>query len=185
MKDPGHGYLADLVVKAQGNDTNAFSELYALTYDKVYNYSRHYLRDSYLAQDAVQEVYILALKKLKNLKDPMLFTAWLNQISFRVCYDICKKRDSDYGTIDDDFLNSFRDENTSSNPEERAQQNGEQSRLKKAIENLPHLQRTIVIMRFFNDMKLEDIADAMDISLSSVKRYIDAAKQTLRSALQS
>ena len=40
MKDPGHGYLADLVVKAQGNDTNAFSELYALTYDKVYNYSR-------------------------------------------------------------------------------------------------------------------------------------------------
>ena len=40
-------------------------------------------------------------------------------------------------------------------------------------------------MRFFNDMKLEDIADAMDISLSSVKRYIDAAKQTLHSALQS
>ena len=183
MKDPGHGYLADLVVKAQHNDTDAFSELYALTYDKVYNYSRHYLRDSYLAQDAVQEVYILALKKLNSLKDPMLFIAWLNQISFRVCYDICKRRNSDYGTIDDEILDTFRDDSIASNPEEQAQQNDERSRLKKAIENLPHLQRTIVIMRFFNNMKLEEIADAMDISLSSVKRYIESAKKTLHDAL--
>lgn len=185
MKETNHGYLASLVVKTQKKDMNAFSELYALTYDKVYNYACHYLRDSYLAQDAVQEVYILALKNITKLNDPLLFVAWLNQISFRVCYDLCKRKNSDYGTVDDEILNSICDEYPSFNPELQAEKKEESSRLQSAINALPYLQRSIVIMRFYNNMKLNDIADAMDISLSSVKRYLESAKQSLYAALAS
>ena len=60
--------------------------LYTLTYQKQYAFARHYLKDEQLAQDAVQETYILALKNLAKLKDPIVFVAWLNQIAFRTCF---------------------------------------------------------------------------------------------------
>ena len=56
MKDMNIPYIAGLVIRAQHSDSDAFAELYALTYNKVYNYTRHYLRDDFLAQDAMQEV---------------------------------------------------------------------------------------------------------------------------------
>ncbi len=183
MKEPSHGYLAVLVAKTQKGDMTAFSELYALTYNKVYNFACHYLRDIYLAQDAVQEVYILALKNIKSIKDPMLFTAWLNQISFRTCFDFCKNKDANYGTVDETFLESFCDEHLSSNPEAHYEKRDEKERLQQSIEKLPEMQRSIVIMRFFNDMPLNDIANAMDISLSSVKRYLETAKNSLHSMM--
>ena len=94
MKELDIPFIAKLVVRARANDSDAFAELYALTYRKVYNYTRHYLRDDYLAQDAMQEVYILALKNIKKLNDPNLFVAWLNRISFNVCYDMTKKQNT-------------------------------------------------------------------------------------------
>lgn len=91
MKEPDHTYIANLVIRSQKGNSDAFAEIYAMTYNKVYNYCCHYLRDTYLAQDAVQEIYISALKNIHKIKDPTLFIAWINQISFHICYDICKK----------------------------------------------------------------------------------------------
>ena len=93
MPDFNHSYIGGLVLLAQENDSDAFAELYALTYKHIYNYAGHYLRDPYLAQDAVQETYISALKNIKDIKDPSLFVAWINQICFHVCYDMSKTND--------------------------------------------------------------------------------------------
>ncbi len=50
MSDLNHKQLANLVTLfVQRGDSNAFAKIYALTYDKTYNYALHYLRDSFLA----------------------------------------------------------------------------------------------------------------------------------------
>ena len=67
MKEFNPHYLASLVIRAGNNDSDAFAELYGLTYNKVYNFARHYLKDEHLAQDAIQEVYISAMKNLNKL----------------------------------------------------------------------------------------------------------------------
>ena len=54
MEDLNFLYLSSLVRKAQVGDSDAFAEIYALTYKKQYNFACHYLRDEYLAQDVVQ-----------------------------------------------------------------------------------------------------------------------------------
>lgn len=87
-----YNYIADLVVSAQGGDSDAFAELYAATYQKQYHFAYSYLKDEYLAQDALQETYIIAFKELSKLHDPMLLVAWLNQINFRVCYQLYRKQ---------------------------------------------------------------------------------------------
>lgn len=183
MKEPDHSYIAGLVLRAQHNDSDAFAEIYALTYNKVYNYACHYLKDTYLAQDALQEVYISALKNIGKLNDPLLFVAWLNQISFHICYDICKKRNNGYGLVDDAILELVSDDHIDSNPEDHAVKKDENSALSLALEALPINERQVIIMKYYNNLKLDDIANAIGASKSSVKRYLASAQASLKRLL--
>ena len=180
MKEYNIPYIAGLVIRAKSNDSNAFAELYAMTYNKVYNYTRHYLRDDFLAQDAMQEVYILALKNLKGLNDPSLFLAWLNRICFNVCYDMSRKqKQGDAQHTDPEILNTITDDYPGSDPEAHYQKKDESLRLRQALEQLPFREKEVLIMRYYSNMKLEEIANALDISRSSVKRYIASGQKTL------
>lgn len=185
MNELNIAYLSGLVLRAKGNDSNAFAELYAMTYKKVYNYTRHYLRDDFLAQDALQEIYILALKNLSKLNDPTVFIAWLDRISFHVCFDMTKKLQKGNTQFSDpEILEVIEDEYPGSDPEASYQRKDETSRLNEALEQLPFHERQVLIMRFYNDMKLEDIAAAMDISRSSVKRYIASGEEKLKKIMK-
>lgn len=180
MKELDIQYLASLVYLAKRDNSDAFAELYALTYGKVYNYVRHYLRDDFLAQDALQEIYILALKHLKKLNDPTLFIAWLNRISFRVCFDMAqKKKDMASRCMDNELLNLLEDNRIDSNPEACFQKKDEHQRLLDALDQLPFQEHQVIVMRYFNAMKLEEIAAACEISRSTVKRYLLKGQELL------
>lgn len=184
MKEPSIQYLAGLVIRARQNDSDAFAEVYALTYNKTYNYARHYLRDDFLAQDAVQEIYISALKNLDKLNDPTLFIAWLNRISFHVCYDISQKSNTGHTISDPEILEIVPDEYLDSNPESSYQKKDEHARLNNAMDSLPFHEKQVLTMRYYNSLKLEEIAAAMDISRSSVKRYIASGREHLKLLLK-
>ena len=86
-----YDYLAKLVECTQMGDSDAFAELYTATYQKQYRFAYQYTKDSYLAQDILQDVYILVLKNIHTLKNPRLFVSWLHQITFRICFDTTQK----------------------------------------------------------------------------------------------
>ena len=137
MADFNHAYIGRLVQKAQKGDSDAFAELYAITYQHTYNYAAHYLRDMNLAQDALQETYILALRNITGIKEPALFVAWLNQICFRVCYDMERKNRQEYGENNPELLELVSDDYIDHNPEDVTETADEASRLKEAIMSLP------------------------------------------------
>lgn len=174
-----HAYLAEFVKHAQNGDSDAFAELYNMTFNKVYNYCRHYLRDDYLAQDAVQEVYISALKNIQKLNDPTLFIAWLNQIAFHVCFDICKKNSPDYEDADSEILEEISDTSADANPEGRAISKDEHERLKTAISKLSPIHQQLITLRYFNNMKIDEIVSMTGISRSTVKRQLQSATDAL------
>lgn len=64
MAELNYDYIAKLVRKTQAGDSDAFAELYAATYKKQYYFTYQYVKDSYLAQDILQDVSILVLKKI-------------------------------------------------------------------------------------------------------------------------
>lgn len=177
-----HAYLAEYVRRAQNGDSDAFTELYTCTYNKVYNYCRHYLKDDFLAQDAVQEVYITAIKSIVKLNDPSLFVAWLNRIAFTVCYDICKKRDADYGDIDTDseIMEAVMDTSERYNPEGNVLDSDEKLRLKQAILRLNPTLQHLVTLRYVNNLKIDDIVSMTDLSKSTVKRHLQTAIELLQ-----
>ncbi len=184
MLEPNHQYLAELVVRSRRQDAEAFAELYALTYHKVYSYALRYLKDEYLAQDALQEVYLAAYCNMDRLKDPAMFIAWLNRISFHVCYDL-QRRQSRYPYWGSPELLKFvREEHPDSDPEALALHASELLHLRQALDELPSFQREALVMRYYHGMKLEEIAHAMKLSRSTVKRYIAAGKTRLARKLQ-
>lgn len=182
--DYNHQYIAEFVRRTQDGDSDAFAELYNMSFNKIYNYCRHYLKDEYLAQDACQEVFISALKNIQKLNDPTLFIAWLNQIAFRVCFDFAKAHKNDYGEVDSEMMEEICDTKPSNNPEEVSLKSDESRRLKAAIEMLNPTEKELVTLRYFNGMKIDEIVDATDISKSTVKRTLNAAVDRLKSIMK-
>lgn len=160
-----YDYIAKLVRKTQEGDSDAFAELYTATYQSQYRFAYQYVKDPYLAQDILQEVYILVLKNLDTLKNPRLFVSWLHQITFRICFDTWQKRKRQEQELDyissgqtSDFSESFSDIMT--NPEKHILNKDAKARLMQAIQSLPPQYSQAIIMRYYNNMSIEDIAVA-------------------------
>lgn len=196
-----YNYIASLVINAQNNDSNAFAELYAATYQKQYHFAYSYLKDEYLAQDALQETYIIAFKELSKLHDPMLLVAWLNQINFRVCYQLYKKQKQyvsemlDYNgsaACREGISTSASADPTPSQtllspdigPEDMAVRSDSREYIMNQILKLPFTEAQVIILKFYQDLKHDEIADLMDISRSSVNRYLNSGKKHLATVLQ-
>ena len=190
-----YNYVANLVVNAQLGDSNAFAELYAATYQREYHFAYCYLRDEHLAQDALQETYIIALKNISKLKDPMLVIAWLNQINFCVCFQLQKKQQKydaemiDYSSIDSDsagdsIRSSTRTPFVGNNPEDMAIRIDSQEYIMNQILKLPFTEAQVIILKFYRNLKHGEIAQLMDISQSSVKRYLNSGKAHLEKIFQ-
>ena len=190
-----YNYVADLVVNAQTGDSDAFAELYAATYQRQYHFAYTYLKDEYLAQDALQETYIIALKNLSKLKDPMLLIAWLNQINFRVCFHLQKKRKRyDAELIDYDSTDEETDSNQTDlaphmtqrniNPEDLVVRIDSKEYIMNQILKLPFTESQVVILKYYQELKVGEIARLMDISRSSVNRYLSSGKTHLEKILR-
>ena len=183
MAELDYQYIANLVNRAKTGNSDAFAELYAATFQKEYRFAYNYLKDEYLAQDALQETYILALKNLHKLKDSKLFVSWLNQINFRTCFNMHRKQNR-Y----DMEINDYNNINTNSanvhNPEDQVVRVDEQEYIMKKILDLPYTEGQVIIMKYYQDMKLEDIAQVMEISRSTVKRYLNSGREKLGELLE-
>lgn len=162
-----YNYIHSLVDMARENDSNAFAELYAATYQTQYEYAWHYLGDTFLAQCAVQETYIKAFRGIATLRDPKLFTAWLNQINFRVCFGLENGRDIEHDSIRKD------------GPENEIINIGGTEFIIRQVLSLPFTEAQSVILYYYNDMSIAEIAKLMDMRRKAVRHAIASGEKRL------
>lgn len=180
MAELDYQYLASLVEKTKAGDSNAFAELYAATYQKQYRFAYHYLKDEYLAQDAIQEVYILVLKNISKLHDAKVFVSWINQINFRICFDMSQKQNRHIQELNATVVLEITEElDVAANPEQTIAMKDEKAYILEKIRALPMYESQAIIMRYYNNMRLDEVASAMDCSRSTVKRYLASGREKL------
>ena len=185
MAELDYDYISTLVTRARTGDSDSFAELYAATYQKEYRFAFNYLKDEYLAQDALQETYITALKNLYKLRDSKLFVSWLNQINFRICFNMHRKQHRFDKEMYDYNNEHFQNRSSGqSNPEEQVVRVDEQEYIMKKILDLPFTESQVIIMKYYQNMKLEEIAQVMEVSRSTVKRYLKTGRQKLEQSLE-
>ena len=80
--------LNDWVLRAKAGDLEAYGRLVAATQAMVYAVAVSVLRDSSLAEDAAQETYLRAFRRLADLEDPTRFAGWLRRIVITVALNM-------------------------------------------------------------------------------------------------
>lgn len=184
MAELDYSYIGELVDRSIAGDSDAFAELYAATYRKQYLFSCCYLKDENLAQDALQETYILALKNLSGLKDGKLFVSWLNQINFRVCYNMASKQTRYNREMQEfDGVSETVAAHPSESPESQAIKLDDHEYILQQVMALPFSESQVIFLHYYKQMKINDIAYMMEISRSTVKRYLQSGKERLARSL--
>jgi len=155
------------VLQAQEGSSNAFAELFAATFQKQFTFARNYLKDDFLAQAALQEAYVQALKQLYRLQQPELVVVWLNQITLNACFGVQRKYAS--------TLNSY----PASEENSELTIDGRQYTVRQVM-SLPFSECQTLLLSRLCGMGTGGIASLLEIRRSAVRRYMESGRRRLR-----
>lgn len=139
-------------------------------YEKYYRLAYSYAKNESDALDIVQESAYKVLKDIKKLKDQSLLSTWIYRIVINTSIDFLRKRNNETVSIYDLEI-----------PHEDQYQDDDP---KEMIAFLNEEERTIVILKFFEDLKLEEIADALNMNVNTVKTKLYRALKKIRVTLE-
>ena len=178
-----------LVRLSQKGDSRAFGELVAIHDANVMNLALSLLSSKEDAADVYQEIFIKVFKALKNYRFESELSTWLYRITVNTCLSYRKSR----GRIRSMIPKSIEsDPQPVINRPDDAQYEADSSLLdvemsdliKDAIEELPPQQKAVVILRHYQDKKIREIADIMELNEGTVKGYLFRAMRTLKDKLE-
>ncbi|MEG0378410.1 MAG: sigma-70 family RNA polymerase sigma factor, partial [Eubacterium sp.] len=167
-----------LVIRAQKGDDTAFSELFHSTCKQQYHYARTLMKDSFLAEDIVQEVYIKLYKNIGQLREPGAFLGYLYRMTYNESMRYLHKKYLDLETtVEQDFLNTF--ETTQSVPETALLSDEKSTLLAEGLKTLSEEERFALMMHYCENMTINEIEEALNLSRSTVRRRINSAKEKM------
>lgn len=134
-----------------------------------------YLRDSDLAQDAAQETFIKAYRHLPQFRGECSFKSWLTGIAINTCRDFL--RTAWFRRIDRRFDTAVLSETPAPN-------DFEDHTVLAEVNRLPKRYREVILLRYYQGMKLKETADMLKISSSAVKQRLKRANAILHDRLK-
>jgi len=176
----------ELIFKVKAKDMSAFRRLYDFYRERVYFTAYSILRDKQLSEDALQEVFVKVYTRINDLKVPQRFEVWLYRITINAARDIySKKRLLSYVSLEDDEGNTMEiaDDSEESIPEQIVLNREASKELVQAVYELPEHHRIPLILYYFNNMNIEDIAFIMECSSGTIKSRLHHGKNSLRKKL--
>lgn len=167
----------------QGNATS-FGTLVRRWERRIFGFIRRYVGDSEDARDLTQNTFTKAYLNLSSLSDPARFSSWLYKIAVNECRMRLRSR-SRRPTVDwEDGQAIDRVEQDHLTPELHYQGREKLGRLEKAFRRLPREQQEIILMKEFQGMRFQEIAEALDIPLSTAKSRLYLGLRTLRRLME-
>lgn len=160
--------LVDLVTRAQAGDTEAFSALVARFQDMATGYAYGVLRDLDAAEDAAQEAFIDAFDKLHQLQAAPAFGSWLRRIVFKRCDRRLRRR-----------APAPPAPAPPEGPESDVARAHARAWIRGAVEGLPEHERIVVALHYFGETAQAEVADFLELPLSTVKKRLFSARRRL------
>ncbi len=173
---------AEYVKRTLDGDSEAFSELYRMTYRRIYYICMNFLKNCHDVDDAVQETYLSAYRNLDRLDSPSKFSAWLEKTAVNKCMDFLRKKKL-FPT--EDIEEMTEEEKTVVLPEQ-CMADFENRRIVIDImrENLSDLQYQTVFMYYFNNFTVRETAEIMHCSEGAVKNRLSTARSKIKTGVE-
>ena len=182
--------LKEMIEKAAAGEENALEKIYNLTYVQGFAIALQMVKNEQDAMDVMQDAYISAFRNLNQLADPDRLKSWFNCIVANKCKDWLKKKKpqlfSDIPTGDDDreFEDTIADENLTFSPEDSVDYAETKRLMKEILDSLPEDQKLCVLMYYYEELSVADIADALGCSTGTVKSRLNYARKKIRNDVE-
>ena len=175
--------IKELVLSAKNGNKKAFDKLYKLTSNDVWFTCVSLLKDEENAKDIMQETYITAFLKLDTLKDEEKFCGWLTAIATNKSKNKLKGK-VEY-QIDDEILIAETETDELMLPEEYINKAEKRKVLLQIIEDtLSFNQYQVVLMFYFNELSIAEIAQGLEISEGTVKSRLNSSRAKMKTAIE-
>lgn len=167
-----------LIERARDGDHDAFAALATASSGPLYAVATLILRDGDRARDAVQEALIGAWRGIRALREPEAWDAWLHRLVVRACYRLARRHP--LGTVVELRL----DEADEPMLEDAGPTLANRDQLERGFRRLPPEQRAILVLRYYLDLPLPEVAGVLGIPLGTAKSRLHRATQSMRAALE-
>jgi RNA polymerase sigma-70 factor (ECF subfamily) len=177
----------DLVRRCLKQDQEAFRILLARYQRPVYAIVRRMVQNDEEARDLAQEAFIRAFKNLKQFDQSRKFSSWLFRIANNLCIDHYRRRKLDTVPLvrqyDGDEETQWDLPDESPDPAETFSDRERSRRLLAAVESLPPTYRIVIVLRHQQGLAYDEIAEATELPLGTVKARIHRAHKLLKEKL--
>ena len=166
----------DLVEQARRGDREAFAILVHQVSDSLYAVAHRILRDTGLAEDALQNALVIAWRRIPHLRDADRFEAWCHRILVHACYDESQRArrwTANVRALPLDGPSSPDDYDALANRDE----------LERAFRRLPVDQRAVFVLHHYVGLPLVEIAELLEIPAGTARSRLHYATRGLRTAL--
>jgi RNA polymerase sigma-70 factor (ECF subfamily) len=170
-------------------DKNAFGEIVEIYKDKVFQLAYRMLGNRHEAEDIAQEAFIRAYVNIQSYNINLKFSTWLYRIATNLCIDRIRKKKPDYyldaevaGT---EGLNMYSQ--IPSNiplPEADVESLELQATIQRAISKLPEKYRSVIVLKYIEELSLNEISEILEMPLGTVKTRIHRGREALRKQLR-
>jgi RNA polymerase sigma-70 factor, ECF subfamily len=169
-----------IVARVLAGDTEAFSELIDRYKVAVFNLCARMLGDPTEAEDAAQEVFVRAYTQLHSYQPGRRFSTWLLSIASHYCIDLLRRRKP---VVDLDAI-AFWKQSDQPEPEETALTTEARDEVRELLAKLPEKYRGVTVLRYWNDMSYDEIAEATGLSVATVKTRLFRARELLAKEIE-
>lgn len=178
----------NLVAKAKEGDQKAYAEIMQRYKDSIYFMALKMVNNKDDAMDLTVETFAKAFENLDKYKSEYAFSTWLFRIATNNSIDFIRKKRLNVISLDTLFEEEGEDKYLQVraeglNPEEISIRKQESEKLKNMVEQLPLRYRTLIILRYYDELSYEEIAQQMDIPLGTVKAQLFRARDLMANIL--
>lgn len=159
----------------QTHNDSHFNALYRRYAAKVYGKCYSILKDSELAHDAVQDIFVKVMMSVSGFSEKSQFSTWLYSITYNYCIDAVRKKTKEKLLFSEDIERApdVADEDV---PDEHLMEM-DVMHLKEVLDILPEGDKMVLLMKYQDDMSIRDIADILHKTESATKMKVKRAKQ--------
>jgi RNA polymerase sigma-70 factor (ECF subfamily) len=180
-----------LVERTLDGDERAFAELYDRYRGPVFSTAYRIIQGAESARDATQEIFIKLYRSLRSWNpEKAKFSTWLYRLAANHAIDCWRERRRrgetqipDGAPDAETLVRQSRLADAIRSPYDAAEQGERVDEVRRRVDMLPELQKKVFVLRYFAELKLEEIAEIESCSLGTVKTSLFRATQTLRRAL--
>ena len=178
-----------LVKRMQQGDMSAFRELVERYKKNIYYLAHDLTGNHHDAEDLSQEVFIKAFRSMNKFRGDAKLISWLYRITVNTAISQKRKKSVSKMQLQENFEESINesdqinDSEFSRNPEKKAESGLMRNHLERAIEKLTPREKSIFVLRHYNDLPQKEIAEILKINLGTVKSMLFRAIKKLQKEL--